>query len=714
MKMGNTKKFGTNALAMSACVLALLSGQVWGSGAAGDDDAKTGVAAVATTGNVAPLAGEALAAEVQLYREHLMTVANPFFEGRAPGTRGLKLAADYIQFHMEKLQFKPAFAVVQKDAEGNVVSKKEFATFRQEFVAPASLRPGDSVKLIDPSAKYEANGATTSLELGKDYNVIGYSASGDVTAGLVFAGYALKNDEKEYDTFFDGAKIDGKIAIVMRFEPMNAEGKSLWVEEGGEVGGRARSGAGWTNSAALDAKLRAAERAGATGIILVSAPGANDERVSRLEDLSLMPPGQRGSRVPVVMMSLDAADALVKAADEQGRGLLELRQAADNLAKNTAGLIELPKAQVTLNVKLERIPLLTDNVGAILPGKGNLAEEYIVIGSHYDHVGYGYFGSRDPAPRGKLHAGADDNGSGTSGNLLVAQKFAKAYGELPEGSNARSILFLWFSAEESGLNGSRFYVNNPIVDLKKHRLMINMDMIGRLRDGKLEIGGVGTAKGMKDWLQPYITPMGWTVKQSSSGYGPSDHASFTAKEIPTLFFFTQLHAEYHTPQDVVSTINYEGATQVADLAYRIALDAAMKPDWFEFDNGDAKTDSAAAEPKDGAAAATPATPAPGAGPGGTGVRFGIAPGDYAGDEEGVMIGEVFPDLPAAKAGLKEGDLMTKWNETELKSVETWMPMLRDAKAGDVVKITYKRKVDGAYKEFTTEATLISRARRQQQ
>ncbi len=630
------------------------------------------------------------------YREFITTLADPFFEGRAPGTRGAKLAAEYLQFHARKLNLEPAFPEITKDADGNITSSIPGRLYTQEFVAPPSLRPGDSYRITTQAVAWKS--ATTNKELvpGTDYSVIGYSGSADVTGGVVFVGYANENEERKYDSFHGGTKLDGKIAIMLRFEPMDDEGKSKWSESG------------WSPAAALDAKVRKVERAGAAGIILINPPGAADERANRLEGLELMG-GRRAGKLPIVMMSHQAADDLLKAGG--GQSLMEMRKAADSLAPETSGVVEL-NAEVTLNVKIEQIPLLTDNIGAILRGKGALADQYVVVGSHYDHVGYGYFGSRDPNPRGKLHAGADDNASGSSATLLVATRMREAYDALPADASVRSVLFMWFGAEESGLNGSRYYVKNMIADKDKHAIMLNMDMVGRLRDGKMELGGVGTAEGLEAWLDNYIVSSGLTIKRSKSGYGPSDHASFTGAGIPSLFFFTQLHKEYHTPEDVVSTINFDGAAQVADLAFRIAYDAARRPENFVFANGDAVPASTSSDPANPAAkdGDQPATPGPVA----SGVRFGIAPGDYSGDEKGVLIGEVFPDLPAAKAGLKEGDLMTKWDGTELVDVESWMPMLSKAKPGDVVTITYKRKVDGVLTELTTQATLVARARRQAQ
>jgi len=629
--------------------------------------------AIAT--HVDPSPGETLAKDAAEYRTHISILANEFMEGRAPGTKGNRMAADYIEFQLKKLGMVPAFATA---GEGKPGSPR--TSWRQEFTAPSSsARPSDIIHLKEQLVGYAGKGVVAepgpALTPGTDFNVLGYSASGDATGTLAFAGYAIEEGEKGYTSFPEGADLKGKIAVVLRFEPMNENGESRWAD------------VRWSVNAGLDSKLRAAAERGASAVILVNAPGAHDDRVNKLEDLTLS--GGRPLKIPVVMMSIPAADAMIKAADEQGRSLMDLRKLADE----AGGVIDLPRVAAQVKVDMERVPLKTDNVGGILPGVGDLAKEYVVIGSHYDHVGYGFFGSRSGAAgRGKIHAGADDNASGTCGNLLTARKLAEAYAALPPETPRRSVLFLWFSAEESGLVGSRHYVNNPIEPLDTHALMLNMDMIGRLREGKLEVGGVGTSPGLSEWLEPYFATSGMVIKPTRIGAPNSDHYSFHLKGVPNLFFFTGLQDEYHTVKDLVPTINVDGAAQVADMVYRIALDAATRTEPFKH--------SAAKEEDDDK---------PSQGPlGGITVRFGIMPGNYSDDKPGVLIeGLSGTDLPAAKAGLQAGDRLMKWNGQEIESVEGWMKYLAQAKPGDVVKVTYTRKVDGVEKEMTADVTLTA-------
>lgn len=612
------------------------------------------------TPSTAPRSAELLAAYTDAFRKHDTALSQPFFEGRAPGTRGNALAADYVEFEMKRAGLLPAL----KDSADN-------PTFRQPF------QSGTKLKLNKQSASWSKDGQSTQLIGGTDFNALVYTSNGPVTAPITFAGYSINTGENGYTSYQEGDTLEGKIVMILRFEPMDENGKSLWT-----------NGAdGWSMRAGLEPKIRAALAHKAAGIILVNPPGAADDRVKKLEDVNSLRSMGKG-QVPVVMMSIDAADALVKAADPDGRSLLDLRKLADQ----GRAIIDLPNAAVTIDNDLVREPVTTDNVIGLLPGRGSLASEYVVIGAHYDHVGYGTFGSRDPKGAGKLHPGADDNASGTSALLILADSISRKYAQLPADQPARSILFMGFSAEESGLNGSRFYTRNPVADQASHALMINLDMVGRLTQDRLEIGGVGTAEGFEEWLKPYFDSSGLVIAAKKGGSGPSDHASFNAWGVPVLFMFTGLHDQYHMPTDTSDLINSEGAARIIDLTERIAYDAARRTEPF-------KPTSSAGQPNAAEGDAAP-------GPVASKVRFGISPGDYSGDQPGVLVGDVGENTTAAEAGLKSGDLMTKWNGKELKSVESWMPFLAEAKPGDEVEITYIR--DG--KELTTKAKL--KARRQ--
>jgi hypothetical protein len=232
-----------------------------------------------------------------------------------------------------------------------------------------------------------------------------------------------------------------------------------------------------------------------------------------------------------------------------------------------------------------------------------------------------------------------------------------------------------------------------IADKAKHYLMINLDMIGRLKDDKLELSGVGTAEGLEEWVQPYIDSSGLKIASKPGGTGPSDHASFFAAGIPVLFFFTGLHEQYHMPTDTSDLINARGASQVIDLAYRIGFDAARRDEAFPYVADPRARKKEEAEENEAAP-----------GPVAVGVRFGITPGDYNDDKPGVLVGDVADGWSAHKGGIKKGDRITKWNGKDVPNVEGWMPFLSTAKPGDVVKVTVVREGQ----ELTLDVTLMAR------
>jgi Zn-dependent M28 family amino/carboxypeptidase len=628
--------------------------------------------------NTTPASADSLAALASTYRQHIMTLADPWFEGRCPGDRGNADAADYLEFHFKRMGLSPAFA------EGD----KPFTTYHQYFV-PGRLRGGkivaqkESMTLVLPSGERP-------LVAGTDMRALALSGSGKAEGKVVFVGYAIKEGNDGYASFQGGVDLKGRIALVLRFEPMKDDGTSKWAEDR------------WSPKADLPQKIRECFERGAAGVVVVNPPGADDERIGRLMNFTeAMGSGRDAFTGPVMMLGNDAAANFVTNADQMGRSLLDLRKHADASGE----MIELPNAAMTIEATIAKEEHKTSNVAGVLHGKGPLADEWIVIGGHYDHVGYGDFGSIDNA-RGVIHPGADDNASGTAGVLTVAAELAKTYKNLPADANRRSILVMGFSAEESGLEGSRHYTRNAIAPVEKHYLMINMDMIGRLRDEPpLEISGLGTAAGLAEWLDPYWKNAGFAIRpltKRSQFDGRSDHASFHQVKIPAIFFFTGLHEDYHRPADTADKINIEGGAKIADLVTRIALDASTRLEGLPF--GAKREEEKPTEPQAATPAAEPAPAAPAATGGMGRVRFGIMPGDYADEKPGVLVGEIRPGTPAEKAGLAKGDRLLKWNDVVLKDVEAFTAQMRAANPGDKITITYER--DG--KEATAEVVLVER------
>ncbi|HHN78147.1 MAG TPA: M28 family peptidase, partial [Phycisphaerales bacterium] len=485
-----------------------------------------------------------------------------------------------------------------------------------------------------------------------------------------FVGYSIPMGPEHYQGYPENTDLTGRAAMILRYEPMDEDGSSKWMDRG------------WSYAATLGPKFRAAANRGAAAILMVSPPTAKDDRVGKLETVETSGQGQPVD-IPVIHITPEIADMLIEAGDPQGRSLAELVEASNE----GPTIVPLQSVHAFIDCRIDREPILTDNIGAVLPGKGDLADQFVVLGAHYDHLGEARFGTRFP---GQMHLGADDNASGTAGVLTDAKILAEAYKQID--GPARSILFLNFSAEESGLNGSHYYTENPIAPLENHFLMVNMDMIGSLRDA-LEVGGTGSAQGLAELLEPVFDRTDIKIKASTSvGSGRSDHASFDRVGIPNLFFFTGLTDRYHTPDDTSDTINYEGAARVARLAADVVFAAALDEGTLQFVNT-----------SDGPGKSRRRI----GGPGGVKVRVGIAPGDYSGETEGVSIARVFPGTSAADAGLREGDRIIVWNGEKVKTIEDWMPMLASHEPGDTIDITIIR--DG--KEMTLPITLKARGSR---
>lgn len=599
-----------------------------------------------------------LGPDAVMYYQHLAVLADPKLEGRSADVPGNAIAAKYIEEQLRALGLQPAFTAEDSARTYQQAFKVRGEVDIQRSEASYAWREG-----LAEAAMPEV----VTLKPGEDFNVLGCSGSGEVTGPLAFVGYSVEDGPDGYSSYAKEDDLTGKVALVLRFEPMTPEGKSKWTSFGR-----------WSQRAELAAKVRAAASRGAAAVILANPPGADDPRVESLETARTTRFG--GVKVPVVMMSIPAVNDLLARADPQKRTLLRLRQAADE----KGGIEVFPSnVSVTLAAQVETRQLPTSNVGAVLPGRGTLAGEYVIIGAHYDHIGLGYVGGANPSNVGQVHPGADDNASGTCGLILAAKLLRDAYASIPASSPARSVLFLAFSGEEMGLLGSDHYVKNPSVTASSIMCMLNMDMIGRQTDNKLEIDGVGTAEGFETIIKPALDRAGFTYTLGQSGRGPSDHASFYSSDIPVLHLFTGLHPDYHRPTDTIEKVNVGGAVKVSALMADLALTLARHEPRLTFKATRGGTMG---------------------GRGRSNVRLGIAPGDYSGSTPGVLVGEVFEGTSAANAGIRKGDRMIRWGGEELPDVEAMMSHLAKHKPGDKVDIVIVREGQ----EITVTVTLIGR------
>ena len=308
------------------------------------------------------------------------------------------------------------------------------------------------------------------------------------------------------------------------------------------------------------------------------------------------------------------------------------------------------------------------NVIGVLPGRDPaLRNEIVVVGAHYDHLGPGNFGALDPDSAGRIHNGADDNASGASALIHIARKLASA-------PPARTVVFLAFSGEEEGLLGSDYYVKNPVFSLARTYAMVNMDMVGRLRDNRLLVYGTATAQEFPALLDSLNTLARFDLRGSGDGWGRSDQSSFYGAGKPVLHLFTDLHEDYHRTTDDWEKINADGLAQVADFTTEIVRALADRRAPLTFVN----------VPPPQAATGAPAP--------GYGAYLGTVP-DMSENPGGVRLTGVRAGSPAEKAGLRGNDIITRLGETVVSDLQALTSALRQHKPGDVVELRFLR--DGA-------------------
>ena len=571
--------------------------------------------------------------DVQAFNEHLTILASPWMEGRLPGTKGMERAMDYMEDQFRKAGLEPAF----------VPSEGAAKTFRQPF----SL--GGKREIAEESIVVKCGGADKALVAGTDFKLTGLGRNGTAEGEIAFVGYGIDDGPDGYTSFAEGHSLEGKIALLLRFEPMDDKGNSRWA-----------NGDGWSGRAGFQGKINAVAKRKPAAIIVVNTPGANDPRIT-----SLSGGGNRAmADVPVFMMSTEAGEALVKACDP-ARSLMDLRKMADEPKEGEARSFDLGGSKVAIAGRFEEKPVQAENVVGVLPGRGALAKEVIVIGGHLDHLGMGDFGSREGP--GKLHPGADDNASGSAGVILLAHSLKKAYEAEPEANPLRTILFIGFSAEESGLNGSRHYVDNPIYPIKDTVLMMNFDMIGRIRDGRLNVTQSSGVKGFDEWASPFYSNTPLKVNKSTGrGGGGSDHASFQQAGVPILFAICDLHEDYHTSRDVIELIDREAAVDATRLWHNMAFSMAKREQRFEMDSN---TGPMRAQPMK--------------------VRAGLRTRELD-DESGLEVVDVTKDGSADKAGIKKGDKLVKWNKKDMKNRQVFVDDLRTLEPGTTVQAVLMR------------------------
>ena len=467
------------------------------------------------------------------YLEHIRFLASEEMKGRGTGTPELERAADYLAAQFRGFGLGP----------GNGQS------YFQSFPVTTHAQLGKDNQLV------WRNGRRQALKFNSDFRPLNFSESGTVSGKVVFAGYGITAPEYDYDDYA-GIDVRNKIVLLLRHEPQEFDEKSVF---GGRV---------YTIHAQFETKALNAKSHGARGVIFINDRPNHPSEGDDLEQFAgALGPASPG--IPFVQVKAEVAEAWLARA---GRPLADAVKAIDKDLRPQP--FALPDSfEVEMRVDIERETRMVRNVMAYLPGQTG---EYLIIGAHYDHIGLGEQYSMASSEAGKKpHPGADDNASGTAGVLELARWFSKQ----PRGR--RGILFVTFAAEEIGLLGSSYFTSNPPRPLGNAVAMINLDMIGRPREGKVYVGGVGTGT----TFGSIVSGMNGNGASklnidttTADGYGSSDHFSFTPKQIPVLFFFSGMHGDYHRPSDTWDKIDAPAAAELLEYAGRVAEQLLAAPD----------------------------------------------------------------------------------------------------------------------------------------
>lgn len=583
------------------------------------------------------MAADSRAAVVERVGEDIRYFASDKLEGRGVETKGIQLAAERILDEYRKYGLKPGMP------DGTFVQSFDITVGKTDVTA-------DSTVLIT-----SPDGQETRLKLGTEFQAIRRGHNGQASGDLVFIGYGISSTEDNYDEYAN-LDVAGKILVMIRREP----------QQGKQDG--AFQGTATSSHAYIDSKLTLAKQKKAAGVLFVNDPFS----VKRPETDELSQPtafGTSDSGIPFAHVRQSVVNDLLKNHPLKPRHageihtLSTLQEVADYIDRTLSPVSQSMdgwKADVVTRFDTKSVS--ADNLIGVLEGEGPLADETLVVGGHYDHLGYGGYGSRAANRKGEIHNGADDNATGTAAVLELIRRLTQ--GPKPK----RRIVFICFSGEERGLLGSTHYVNNPVFPLEKTVAMLNYDMIGTLRNNRVEVNGVSTAVEFRDIVKAADDWSPLETKIVDTPFGGSDHLPFFRKKIPVMFCFTGVTSRYHTPDDDYSTINVSGVVDIVDFSERMLRDIVNLPNPPEFQQVSRSGKITRNVP-----------------------FLGVVPnlGDDA-EELGVPLRGIRPDSPASKAGLQVGDIIVKVNDAHIDEYSDLVQFMQRSKAGDVATISIQR------------------------
>ncbi len=570
------------------------------------------------------------AVRTRLQRD-LSYLASDELKGRDVGSAGIDAAAQYI---------------ADQFAAAGLRTDSFDGTPFQEFTIAGPPVPADPQhnRLRIGTAQGDLVG-----KLGEDFHPLSLGNNGTFEGPVVFAGYGITAPDLGYDDYAD-IDATGKVVIVLRKEPQQNQADSPFA-------GTESSQYAYFTAKELNAAVH-----NAAAMILVN----DSTTVAQSGDglLGTADAGNaRGKKIPTFFCTRGWIEPILQAA--MGQSLEEIERAIDADLKPRSRVLDGVSAEGEVQLETSKVP--AKNVIGVLPGAGDLADEYVVVGAHYDHVGMGGRGSLAPGTIA-VHNGADDNGSGTTALMEVARRMATN-----DAPTRRTLLFMAFSGEERGLLGSKYYVRNPRWPLEKTVAMVNMDMVGRLEDQPLTVFGTGTAVGFDTLVDRLNQTIQLPLAKQEAGRGPSDHASFYEAGIPVFHFFTGLHNDYHRPSDDVEKIDFDGMSRIVTLVTAVVEELARQPERPQYLKTNAVADVGRARAR---AADRPRA------------VLGIQLDRNA--DRAVVSALAAEDAPAARAGLMVGDAITAVGGQAVGSIEDLLRILGAKRPGDEVIVTVDR------------------------
>jgi TolB protein len=554
------------------------------------------------------------------FRAGVYALADDSMEGRGLGTAGIVRASDWIERELRSRGMRPAFG----------------KSYRQAFDIKTGVVPipGNRLDGVADSA----------------WVPLGFSNSGSFSGEIAFVGYGIEADPLGYREL-TGIDLKGKIALMLRYEPQERDSSSRFD---GKKPSR------WSS---LRYKVLQARERGAVAIVFVTGP-MQDEGKDKIQALQNDGP-ESPAGLPVIQVKTSVAQRWLEGA---GIDLKRFQEDVDRDVKPRS--VASIGVRISGAVALRPIYAKAENLAGLIPGRGALRNEYVVIGAHYDHLGFGGEHSMRPNVRA-IHNGADDNASGTVGAMLIGETLAR---DLARTSSHRSIAIALFSGEEVGLAGSAYFVQHPPFPTARIAAMINLDMIGRLREDRLVALGSDTAPEWKDLIERAATSANLKVTSKGDGYGPSDQTSFYSAGVPVLHLFTGAHEQYHSPDDKPATVNPEGAAKVVTFAVSLGGDLARaptRPQYVRASSG----------------------PAMGGDSRGYGAYLGTIP-DYSAmesSEGGVLLADVRPGGPADLAGVRGKDRIVAMAGTRIENLYDMTYALQDHKPGETIDVVVIRE-----------------------